>query len=47
MFVHSLEAGIEVFEILYFSYHIKHLRSDNCDVYSHLVLKNKSFSVCI
>lgn len=35
------------FRFYFFSYHIKHLRSDKCDVYSHLVLKNKSFSVCI
>lgn len=47
MFFHSPEAGIEVFEVLFFSYRIKHLRSDDGDVYSHLALNNKSFGVCI
>lgn len=42
MFLHSPGAGIEVFEILFFSYHTKHLRSDIHDVYSHLVLKIKA-----
>lgn len=41
------EAGVEVAEILFFSYRIKHLRFGNSDVYSHLVLKIKASVFCI
>lgn len=47
MFFYFLEVGIEVFEILFFSYYIRYLGFDNGDVYFYLVLKNKSFGVCI
>lgn len=47
VFFRSPEAGMKVLGILFFilATGIKHLGSEGCGVCSHLVLKNKSFSV--